>query len=121
VVSSIRLVLLWQSAVLSVAVAATAFWGDQQAGYALLYGGGLAMLNTLLLWRRVARMQRSMAAQAQSDVASLYIGAVERFAVTLVLLGLGLGWLGLNPPWLLGGFALGYLAMPLARSRSRSG
>jgi ATP synthase protein I len=100
-------------------VAALSLWVDVQAALAALYGGGIALGNTLLSARRVARAARVLDRDPGADVRSLYFGAVERFVFVLLTMALGMGWLRLSPPMLLLGFALAHLAYPVARWFSR--
>ncbi len=70
------------------------------------YGGGIALANTIVMAWRVGRANHKHA------LAELYIGAGLRFALTLFLMGLGMGLLKLDPLALILGFAaaqLGYL------------
>lgn len=80
---------------------------------AALYGGGITVLNTWWLGRRVQRAGEIAREQPQRGQLSLYAGAVQRFVVTLILLGIGLGWFKLAPIPLILAFAvsqLGFLA-----------
>lgn len=70
------------------------------------YGGGIALANTIIMAWRVGRTNDRRA------FAELYIGAGLRFALTLLLMALGMGLLKLDPLALIVGFAvaqLGYL------------
>lgn len=70
------------------------------------YGGGIALANTIIMAWRVGRTNDKRA------FAELYIGAGLRFALTLLLMALGMGLLKLDPVALILGFAvaqLGYL------------
>lgn len=80
---------------------------------AALYGGGITVLNTWWLGRRVQRAGELAREQPERGQLALYAGAVQRFVVTLILLGIGLGWLKLAPIPLILAFAasqLGFLA-----------
>lgn len=70
------------------------------------YGGIIALVNTLVMAWRVGRIGNAHA------FVELYLGAGLRFALTLLLIGLGMGLLKLDPLALILGFAaaqLGYL------------
>ncbi len=84
--------------------------GESLAG---LYGGGIAVGNGLLLARRAARAASDLHPDPGSDVRSMYAGAIERLVFTLVALGLGMGWLRLDPVPMLVGFAVVQLGYPL--------
>jgi ATP synthase protein I len=77
-----------------------------------LYGGAITMLSTWWLGRRVQQSGAIAHTQPQRSQMVLYAGAIQRFVLTLVLLGLGLGWLDLAPVPLIVAFAaaqLGFL------------
>lgn len=70
------------------------------------YGGGIALANTVVMAWRVSQANNKYA------LAELYLGAALRFGLTLLLMGLGMGLLELDPLALILGFAvaqLGYL------------
>jgi len=86
--------------------------GRQPAVPAALFGGGIALVNTLLLGLRVQRAGKAAEASAARGTLTLYFGAVERFVFTLAGFGLGMGVLHLPPLPLLLAFAAaqaGYL------------
>ena len=82
---------------------------------AALYGGAVALANSLLMLRRILRATRATSGDPKADVQSLFLGALERFVVTLSALAIGMGWLRLEPIALLVGFAVAYLGHPLSR------
>jgi ATP synthase protein I len=67
------------------------------------YGGGIALINAVILAWRVGRTNSKPA------LADLYVGASISFGMTLLLMGIGMGMLKLDPPALLFGFAVAYL------------
>ena len=81
-------------------------WAAQSA----LYGGAIALANSLLLARRVTRAGATAQTDTKKGAFIFYIGAVQRFIVTLVAFGVGLGLLKLSPLPLLIAFALAQLA-----------
>ena len=101
--------------ILTPAVAAVFLLKGEAQALAALYGGGISIVNSLLLIRRVVHANEAMSRDPTQDVRSMYFGAMERFAFTLGALALGLGWLKLDPIALLVGFALAYLGHPLSR------
>lgn len=107
--------LLIAQIVLVLAVAAALFFQDAGMGYAALYGGAIAIGNTLLLLRRMRRANTELAKDPNEDVRSLYAGAVERFVFTLGAMIAGMGWIRLDPMALLIGFAVAYLGHPFSR------
>lgn len=107
-------ILISQAILILVGCAAFSVQGSEQA-LATAFGGAIAIANGLLLFRRVRRAAASTAYDPRSDVASLYMGAVERFVLTLGAMALGMGWLELSPVPMLVGFGLGYLGYSLSR------
>ena len=93
------------------------------AALAARYGGGVALMSTWLLGRRVSRTPEIA---QQGDTGSqlvLYAGVLPRFIVTLALLAAGIGWLKLAPIPLIIAFALAQLgfAINLRSARQRPG
>jgi ATP synthase protein I len=82
------------------------------AAQAALYGGGIVMFNVWMMNRRIqAAIELAKVAPGQ-EVKVLYITAVQRFILTLVFLGFGMGGLQLPPIPLVVALAvaqLGYL------------
>lgn len=106
---SIRRVLLTQL-LLSLAVVAgylaiEGWAGGRRPALAALYGGGIALVSTWLLGRRVRRAGDPARHDAGGQL-GLYAGAAPRFVATLVLLGIGMGWLKLAPVPLIVAFGL---------------
>lgn len=85
-----------------------------QAALAALYGGLVALTNSWLLAKRVARAGELAKRNPNYSAFTLYIGAVQRFLMVLVSLGIGLGWLHLAPPPLLITFGLAQIAYIVA-------
>lgn len=88
-------------------------------GLAAAYGGGMALVNSLLLaWRTRRARTGSGSASGQLQVFGLIGGAVERFVFTLVAFGVGMALLDFDPLALIVGFACTQLAYVGAASRS---
>lgn len=77
-------------------------WLDVAAAF---FGGGIAVVNVLLLARRLLSGLR-VADQANAAAFQLYFGAIERFVLTIAGFALGLGALGLPAVSMLATFAL---------------
>jgi ATP synthase protein I len=106
-----------QAAVVLLAVGAAAWLAGADAAIATAYGGALAIVNTGLLGRRV-ELAGELAKQNPTQGAyALYAGAVQRFVLVLVGLGLGMGWLELQPLAVLAGLVLGQGAHMAATAR----
>jgi len=82
------------------------------AALAAIYGGSIAIGNSLLLMRRVARANRQLARDPETDVRSMYLGALERFLFSMAAMAAGMAWIKLEPGFLLIGFALAYMGHP---------
>jgi len=106
--------LISQGLLVVIGCAAFSAQGFEQV-LAAAFGGALAIANGLLLFRRVRRAAASTTDDPRSDVMNLYMGAVERFVLTLGAMAFGMGWLELSPVPMLVGFALGYLGYFLSR------
>jgi ATP synthase protein I len=79
------------------------------AALSALFGGAITVLNSLLLAQRVRSASERAQANITRGLAVLYLGALQRFVLTLALLALGLGVLKLMPVPLIVGFALGQM------------
>jgi len=89
------------------------------AAQAAVYGGGVALLSTLLLGRRVLRAAELAKSAPGRETAVLYIGAVQRFVLILALFALGMGWLRLEPLPLLVGYAVAQIGYFVNGARLR--
>lgn len=91
------------------------------AALAAAYGGGIALVNVVLLAWRSRRAGAEIAANGNWGALGLMWGMVERFAFTLGAFVLGLGALRLEPVSLLLGFAVAQLGYLGAAVNSRRG
>ncbi|MBT4837862.1 MAG: ATP synthase subunit I [Methylococcales bacterium] len=71
-----------------------------------IYGSSIAIINYLLLSRRIKLNQLLKNKNAESDIRSIYIGAIERFVFTLIAMAVGMGALSFEPMAILVSFAL---------------
>ena len=78
-----------------------------------LYGGGVAIVHTILLSRRLDSAGNMANDNPEGGVLNLYLGVIQRFIFTLVMFGIGMGVLKLNPPSMIGTFALAQIAYML--------
>lgn len=100
----------------SVALAGLVWYGQGSESAVASFGGGvIAIGNSLLMARRLKRIRSMQGLNPQMDVTHLYMGAMERFGWTLIAMGLAMGWFMLQPPWLMLGFGLAYMAYPLSK------
>ncbi|MDX8387186.1 MAG: hypothetical protein R8M46_01445 [Ghiorsea sp.] len=97
----VRTVLIWQlSVVVFVAAVATIFFSGWVS---ILFGGLLVMLST---WH----VHKSVYASEGDRMILLKLAGI-RFALFLVILGIGVGLLGLQPIYMVAGMASAYIAL----------
>lgn len=82
---------------------------------AVLIGGGVSLLNGVLLAWRMSRASKWPAQDAQLQLRLLYFYAAERFVVVLALLGGVVLTLGLPTAAILAGFVAGQAGLLAAR------
>jgi len=88
---------------------------DLEHGIAALFGGGVALANTLVLRWNFERAGRIAGNSADKNLRLLYRTAAQRLFLTIGLLALALGGLKLEPLPVLAGFLLGLVALVVAR------
>jgi ATP synthase protein I len=84
--------------------------------HAALFGGVCALLNAWLLGRRLRLAADVARSSPGREVALIYIGALQRFALLLALFIMGMGWLKLNPVPLLVAFGVAQIAFLMIKS-----
>jgi len=90
-----------------------------QFAMAVLSGGGIAVLNSVLIAWRMSRASQRSTHDAQFQLRLLYFYAAERFFLVVVLLGVSIAILKL-PLIVLSGFILGQAVLLSARLFLRS-
>jgi F0F1-type ATP synthase assembly protein I len=75
------------------------------------FGGGIAAVNALLVWRCARRDARAPERTPQQSLTAIYICVIQRFVFAALLFALGLGVLELKPFPLLSGFIAGQIVM----------
>ena len=83
--------------------------GDPVAAQAAAYGGAMALLIAWMLGRRALLAAEVAKTHPGGEMMVIYTGAVQRFVAVIVLFGLGMGWLDLQPVPLLAAFAIAQL------------
>lgn len=73
--------------------------------FAALFGGSITLSGTVLMAWRISRAGEAAPTEQQQGYIEIYIGAIQKFVLTLVLMALGMGYLQLNPLAILVGFA----------------
>jgi|GEM_PF-459367 len=81
----------------------------EMALWSAAYGGAVAMVTSWLLGRGVNTASELAKTDPTRGVYTLYFGAVQRFVFVLVALGVGLGFLRLQPIPLLVSFGVAQL------------
>jgi len=108
--------------VVLIAVCVLAFWASLggNAALAAVYGGFISVLMTLVLAWRIAQAGRVTAAGKIRGVYPAYLGVVERFALAIAGLAVGMGVLKLMPVPLLVTFAVAQLSFVIASLQRQS-
>lgn len=78
--------------------------------FAALFGGSITLSGTVLMAWRISRAGEAASTEKQQGYIEIYIGAIQKFVLTLVLMALGMGYLQLNPLAILVGFAFTQLS-----------
>lgn len=89
--------------VLAVALISISYF-DMDAALSALFGGMIAVVNTLLSMRHLRRAETRACEVAEKNIRIFYQCAFERLFITMSLFALGLGLLKLGPLALIGGF-----------------
>ena len=94
---------------LSVALGYLAFQ-DINGFIAAVYGGSITLAGTFLMAWRINRAGDMASKEKQQGYFEIYIGAIQKFFLTLVLMAIGMGVLNLDPLAILVSFALTQLS-----------
>ena len=89
--------------------------GTPQIAIAVLSGGGISVINGVLLAWRMARAASHPAHEAHHQLRLMYFYATERFLVVVALLCMCMVVLKLLPLVLLGGFVMGQAVLLAGR------
>ena len=84
------------------------------AAVSVVYGGGVACTNTLLLIWRLRRCEKRPGLDAGRQLRLFYLSSLERFLVVAALLAMAMVALGLSPLAVAAGFVLGQLTLLVA-------
>jgi ATP synthase protein I len=95
------------------------FIGGIADAMAALYGGAVAMTNSVLLYWRWRQGSKKYHCDAGRHLRSFYRSSLERLFVVGLLLALGFRLLELDPRSLLTGFVIGLFAWILASTALR--
>jgi len=73
---------------------------------AIVYGGSMAVFSAWMLMKRIRLATKTAREMPGREMGILYIGAIQRFVLVLVLFAIGMAILKLDPVSLLIGFAV---------------
>ena len=107
----IRNILIFQALLVLACVGLSIWQFDTLVAKAALYGGLIAIINSLQLLRHLRRAERIAGDDANGNVRIFYLCAMERLVMTIALFAIGLGALKLAPLPVMSGFILGQLAL----------
>lgn len=111
-----RMLLGMQALLIGIVVFLYLVLAGSPEAHAALFGGGCALLNAWLLGRRLRLAADVARTSPGQEVTVIYIGALQRFGLLLVLFVVGMGWLKLNPVPLLVAFGVAQIAFFLVKS-----
>lgn len=77
---------------------------------AAFYGGNITIVATLISAWRIGRAGEVAYSDKQQGYIEIYIGAIQKFILTLALMAIGMGWLKLDPLAILISFSLTQLS-----------
>lgn len=112
-----RTLLIIQLVIVLLGVVVSVQYFGQDAMLPALYGGAVALANTMLLSERIKKFDELAKTSPQAGVMTLMLGVLQRFIFVLVALGVGLGALKLMPLPLLGTFMAAQLAFVITSAR----
>lgn len=115
-----RSLIIIQVILILVSGAAFYYYMGEATVWGSLFGGAVAIVNTLLLSWRLESAARMADDNPDGGILTLYLGVIQRFVFVLVMFGIGMGVLKLNPPAMLGTFALAQLAYMIYGSKRAS-
>lgn len=110
-ISGIRNILIFQFFIIIVSVGLCIWQFDAVVAKAVLYGGVIAIINSLQLLRHLRRAERIAGSDANQNIRIFYLCAMERLVMTIALFAMGLGALKMSPLPVMIGFILGQLAL----------
>jgi F0F1-type ATP synthase assembly protein I len=109
--TGIRRLLLSQLLLIGVTSAVFLVIFDSAHAASAGFGGGIAVVNALLVWRCAQRDSQAPERTPQQSLAAIFICVIQRFVFAALLFAFGLGALELKPFALLSGFIAGQLVM----------
>ena len=102
--AAVRRVLIAQALLMLTAAAGFAVWRGGFAGMSAAYGGVAALMASAWMARSIRRAGKLVVKDAGQGARALFAGWVQKYALAVAALAIGLGTLQLNPIPLLVGF-----------------
>jgi F0F1-type ATP synthase assembly protein I len=102
-----------QAVFLAGVVALTYLVWDLESAMAMLFGGAMVVINTVIQQWGHFRATKTAGNDLQRNMRIIYRTAAERFIITLALFAVGIGVLRLEPKFLIAGFIVLQLAQVL--------
>lgn len=107
---TVRKLLFFQLSVVLLTAAAYLLAKGGAAALAAGFGGGIALVNTLVSAQRLRKATEAAATDARRGMLELYLGALTRFIGTPALIAVGIVLLELDPVAIIVGFAVAQVA-----------
>ena len=106
----VRRLLFIQFVIMLIVAAAYLIFQTPGSFLAALYGGSVTVSATLLMAWRISRAAGVAASDKQQGRMEVYIGALQKFLLTLLMMAVGMGILKLDPVAMIVSFALTQLS-----------
>jgi len=117
--SQIKIVGYQVALVLIVATTAEIFKFERFDLKAVLYGGSMSIIVTIIMMLRVNQAVRKVLQGNQRGNLYVYLGAMERLLVSMALFGLGFVWLKLLPLPMITGLIAGQLGFAIGGYKAK--
>lgn len=111
--------LIIQATLVLIAIIATIYFLNLDAAKGALFGGCIALANSVLLYRKLDAASSMAKDNPNGGIMTLYAGVIQRFVFVLCMFGVGMGLLKLNPVALLGAFGLAQIAYMICGVRQQ--
>jgi len=112
--------LVIQATLVLIAIIATVFLSSVDSAAAALFGGCVALANSVLLYRKLDAASSMAQDNPNGGIMTLYAGVIQRFIFVLGMFGVGMGLLKLNPVAVIGAFGLAQLAYMICGVRQHT-
>lgn len=109
-----------QATLVLIAIIATIYLLNIDAAPAALFGGCVALANSVLLYRKLDSASSMAEDNPNGGMMTLYAGVIQRFVFVLGMFAVGMGLLKLHPVAVVGTFGLAQLAYMICGVRQQS-